>query len=526
MATTESRPGFRLPWTSDHAPTPEIAVEGASPPGPAPAPPSAPAEGQDPSTGTAESIGESETMEEVPEEVPAPVATAPRGRGLAARSETADEVPGPGASRNSSSPAIERRRSHAFLAELARAMHAAALEARERVLDQFRAESKSFVEGLHARSAEEIAALRKAADEDIAGIRDWSKAEIARIREETERRIAERKAALEEEIEAQAARIERQIERLQGAVAEFEAEMDRFFSTLLAVEDPTEFAALAANLPEPPPFDEILAEARESRLERVAPSEDGVAARSGTPIAEPADTAAAADTAEAAATTEPAGSAEPGVAVEADETPGPEAEAGLGSPDELPAPAELDEQAREAAFAAIEAAARAAAAGEAVEGGGTGPDLGAPAADADLAAPAGDASTEIGPDVEPATAAAPEDELDHLDDAQIAARLGLLDTGEENPAPPSEPVRTQIAVVGLVSVASIAGFKRQLTHLPGVRNVSVASGPNGEFLFAVSHDPDLDLAAVVPELPGFGARVTGAAPGSLAVTARDPDLTA
>ncbi|GIW19998.1 MAG: hypothetical protein KatS3mg065_0294 [Chloroflexota bacterium] len=352
-------------------------------------------------------------------------------------------------------------------------MHAAAHEARERVLEQFRAESKAFIEELHSRSAEEAAALRRAADEDIAGIREWSKAEIARIREETERRIAERKAALEAAVEAQAARIEGQIERLQGAVAGFEAEMDRFFETLLAVEDPTEFAALAAKLPEPPPFDEILAEP--AAVERgVVEAADG----------------------------EGAGKAVP-------ETP---LETG-----------ELDPAAREAAFAAIEAAARAAEVAETPAEG-----AGEPAAAAtDLETEGPPAEGALSPEAEDAAEAATgQDELEGLDDAQIAARLGFLAGHVEEPAPPSQPVRTQVAVVGLVSVASIAGFKRQLAHLPGVHSVGVASGPNGEFLFSVSHDPDLDLAAVVPGLPGFGARITEARPGSLAVTAHDPDLSA
>ena len=92
------------------------------------------------------------------------------------------------------------------------------------------------------------------ADEDVTGVREWSKAEIARIREETEQRIADRKAHLDRELEGHAAVVEREIEIVQEQVASFEGEMDGFFSGLVSEEDPGRFAALAASLPEPPPF--------------------------------------------------------------------------------------------------------------------------------------------------------------------------------------------------------------------------------------------------------------------------------
>jgi hypothetical protein len=49
------------------------------------------------------------------------------------------------------------------------------------------------------------------------------------------------------------------------------------------------------------------------------------------------------------------------------------------------------------------------------------------------------------------------------------------------------------------------------------------SGPDGEFVFAVTHDPGLDLTDGIATLPGFGARVTNEAPGELTVAARDPE---
>src|SRR5436189_291685 len=53
---------------------------------------------------------------------------------------------------------------------------------------------------------------------------------------------------------------------------------------------------------------------------------------------------------------------------------------------------------------------------------------------------------------------------------------------------------TRVTVVGLVSVASIASFKRSLNRATGVLSIAVASGPEGEFIFTVNHAPGLALA--------------------------------
>ena len=82
---------------------------------------------------------------------------------------------------------------------------------------------------------------------------------------------------------------------------------------------------------------------------------------------------------------------------------------------------------------------------------------------------------------------------------------------------------TQVVVVGLVSVASIATFKRQLGRLPGVKNVGVSSGPDGEFIFTVGHGSDTSLAQLVPTLPNFQARITSEREGVLSVSAHDPE---
>ena len=80
-----------------------------------------------------------------------------------------------------------------------------------------------------------------------------------------------------------------------------------------------------------------------------------------------------------------------------------------------------------------------------------------------------------------------------------------------------------MSVVGLVSVASIATFKRSLGRVQGVSTIGVASGPDGEFVFTVSHDAGIALGEAIGALPGFEARVMSDTPGALQVVAHDPD---
>jgi hypothetical protein len=51
----------------------------------------------------------------------------------------------------------------------------------------------------------------------------------------------------------------------------------------------------------------------------------------------------------------------------------------------------------------------------------------------------------------------------------------------------------------------------------------VSSGPDGEFVFAATHGPEVVLADSVPTVPGFQARVTGSDDGVVNVTAHDPE---
>ena len=515
MASTDAKSGFRLPWSTDRSDEQDTSAD-------------------TPVVDPNQPQGADETDASAPTES----AAAPAVEGTtdepaaAVESGTADgtsswDTP---ASSTPSSP----RKPNKFMADLTKAMQTAAEAARADSLERFSAEAKAHIESIHTSTADEATALRKKADEDVAAIRDWSKAEVARIREETDERIAHRKEVLEQEIEAHAAQIEARIERVQSRVTSFEAEMTAFFERLLAEEDPTRFAAMAETMPEPPAFDADDASASWSPPEALeeAPVESPVAVEE-TPapavdpwLTEPHAVAESAESVESVAEPVAEAVAEP-VAEAVAEPSGWEQFAESAPADEPVAEATAD--APGADTWASEATAE-----PVVEDSSD-----ASADNGDLFGIAADDTTETDPrlsalgmtqDFASAEAEAadfsPEEptedpEIPTIAEDALAARLaGLV---AEEPAQPSEVQSTRVVVTGLVSVASIAGFKRNLARVNGVRTVGVSSGPDGEFVFAVTHDAGLDLTGGIATLPGFGARVTNEAPGELTVAARDPE---
>ena len=215
---TDTRSGFRLPW------------------GP----------GQDEPTDDNATIPE--TVSEEAEE-PTMIETADSPDVTPATSEPTDTA------ESNSRP----RRATKFMADLSRAMLAAAENARAETMARFEVEAKGVVETIHATATDEAADLRRKADDDVAAIREWSKAEIARIREETEGRIAARKSGLDGEMEQHAATIESRIERVTAVVAAFETQMQSFFERLNAEEDPTRIATMAETMPDPPSLADVAA---------------------------------------------------------------------------------------------------------------------------------------------------------------------------------------------------------------------------------------------------------------------------
>jgi hypothetical protein len=489
MATTDAKPGFRLPWSAD----------------------------RNESEAHAEAIGEAPVGAAVPtdQEIEAPdmIDAAPSDTDQAAAVDDGPSVdttiedsapvettvaaePSPVEATEDSSAG---RQPSKFMVDLTRAMQGAAETAKADTLARFSADAKTHIESIHAATAVEATELRKQADDDVAAIRDWSKAEIARIREETDERITHRKARLEREIDAHAADIEGRIERVQRRVDAFEAEMAEFFQRLIAEEDATRFAAMAASLPEPPPWDEMANGEFVTTTDPV-PADDMYAQIEGAlaeqavvvdpwPDAPAETTEAVAETFDAPESTDEAATdeaqpAEPQVDAEATTGDQPAEDAATAEP-ESEAHGEVDPR-----VAAL----------------GLTPDFDQAEAEAAAFTPE-DASTE--------------EEIAVIGDDALAARLAGLVPDADSAA--TEAHTTRVVVTGLVSVASIAGFKRQLSRVAGVQSVGVSSGPDGEFLFAVAHDAGIVLRDAVTTLPGFGARVTAEADGELTVTAKDPE---
>jgi hypothetical protein len=545
MATTDARSGFRLPWSSDRSTeTDESTVEN-------PAADAADGAWSPDATVTDADVTGAETVAGAD----APADVSPASPEEAPVMTPVDVAP--------AQPATKKP--NKFLADLTKAMQAAAEEARGRALSQLQADAKTHVESIHGRSSTEAADLRKAADDDVASIREWSKAEIARVREETEQKITDRKSRLEGEIEEHAAFIEREIEAVQGMVSKFENEMAAFFEHLLVEDDPSRFAAMAENLPEPPTFDDLSAVlstpvARTTEPETVAAevaTDDATEAASDAeaqatePVAtaEPAEavetteateTTEVADEAEGTSDAEPVGTVEADPAADGDPSTDGVGLIGLGD-GETPSGIEGDEEMdREAAFAAIQAAAEAAASAEVAADAAARAEAVADVAieiignheDGDTEQDPRFAALGLSPDYDAAEAEAlaaadssEGEEIPTIGDDALAARLaGLVPSKGKSDS--GDAVSTQVVVVGLISVASIASFKRHLGRIAGVQSVGVSSGPDGEFVFTVTHAADAALRDAIPSLPSFQARVTSSAQGSIHVTAHDPEADA
>ena len=140
-----------------------------------------------------------------------------------------------------------------------------------------------------------------------------------------------------------------------------------------------------------------------------------------------------------------------------------------------------------------------------------------------------EAEAEAETQTEAASSLEPEASVEAANDQVGTLDLAPLDVPSTPVAPAvvadastDEASVTLLSVVGLVSVASIAGFKRAVAKAPGVEAISVVSGPAGDFVFTVRHQADADLAAIVGGLEEFSAVVTNTEVGLLSVTASAP----
>jgi hypothetical protein len=144
-----------------------------------------------------------------------------------------------------------------FLADLARAMQAAASAQRKHIADVAEQRKKAHIDAVHKRETTENEELREVSSRDVKGIEAWATAEIERIRLERQRRIAARKTELEEQLEQHHSMIETEIGAVEAAVVAYHQEVDRFFARLDLQADPIAIAETARNLPTFPALETI-----------------------------------------------------------------------------------------------------------------------------------------------------------------------------------------------------------------------------------------------------------------------------
>jgi len=530
MASTDTRSGFRLPWSTDRAQddtTVQDAGDGT--------PESATAH-----TGSSvawlDSDLESRAGFQMGRQRPPEAALA--------TPQEAPTVP-------TEPPVAAPRKPSKLMADLAVAIRATAEAAREQRLGQLEADANGIIELIRAQSDEGAVALRRRSDEDVAAIRDWAKAEIARIKEQSETKIADRKHLLEQEVADHAAAIEDRCAEVQSTVAGYREAMSAYFERLQAEEDPARLATMAEAMPDPPALaalselDDLPVDGAAAR-HAAADSNEAVATAEAEPeaVASP-DTDGSDDEGEieisddriAHALGISSGAVEVDAAAEATSDPGVDGEALVAdradeatrwisgeTPDGFPVPSEGGEPVdRGAIMAALEAAAEAVVAAESAAESAETAEAAADVAEtaAELVAGRGGTRDEADPGAQAALSARVD--AGGFETESYQDRLASLLPGHAEGGDAGDPRTTQVVVTGLVSVASIASFKRHLGRLAGVAAVAVASGPDGEFIFNVTHRPDVSFRDAIPTMPGFAARVVGSGDGVVSVTAHDPE---
>ncbi len=175
-------------------------------------------------------------------------------------------------------PGVGRRQTHvSFLAEIARAMQAAAAQERERIHAGLGEEESSQIEKVHVRATAEAAALRQGADDDMRLVDSWCEEQIRQIHLEASRRIDDRRRELEQSVTQHGSLIETEVESVHGAVRDYRDSLDAFFARMAQEGDPSAIAGLAGTLPDPPDLDVVRADARSRAMRELEEQESAQA---------------------------------------------------------------------------------------------------------------------------------------------------------------------------------------------------------------------------------------------------------
>ena len=218
-----------------------------------------------------------------------------------------------------------------FLAELTRAMQAAAERQREEIATVIDDDAAGQVEIARKRGAAEAGELRRAAERDVDGIQAWAAQETERIRREASQRTDKRRKELEAHLAKHESIIDCEVVGVGVAVKDYRSTLDDFFDQLRGADNPAELARLAGSLPPPPDLESVRGVARAEAVATFANAPEDAAED-----AVDADTEAGADDAVTAEIEPAAGEAEP-VVDRADAAEAPAHTAAPGEPADEPA---------------------------------------------------------------------------------------------------------------------------------------------------------------------------------------------
>ena len=149
-----------------------------------------------------------------------------------------------------------------FLAELTRAMQAAAERQREEIATVIDDDAAGQVEIARKRGAAEAGELRRAAERDVDGIQAWAAEETERIRREATQRTDKRRKELEAHLTKHESIIDSEVVGVGVAVKDYRSTLDDFFDQLRGADNPSELARLAGSLPPPPDLESVRGLAR------------------------------------------------------------------------------------------------------------------------------------------------------------------------------------------------------------------------------------------------------------------------
>jgi hypothetical protein len=157
-----------------------------------------------------------------------------------------------------------------FLAELTRAMQAAAVQLRAHIDADVAEDAAEEIDKARARGTIEADEMRRLADEDIDGIDAWLTAETERVRGEAAKRTDQRRWELQSHLAKHDSIIDSEVDGVEAAVVEYRSTLDLFFADLKGADTPAELARRAGSLPAPPDLESVRGAARADAVARFA----------------------------------------------------------------------------------------------------------------------------------------------------------------------------------------------------------------------------------------------------------------